>query len=183
MKIKVLLALSCVLLSAGIAGAQQYGDFDDEDGYFETPDAVVTDGVLPDGGGMEASPPINEQYGQPDLPSSPTVRQLIEGIAKAERTNDANSLVYAYGEAVRDSGLVRGALTRLMYDYYRARAAATYPEEATQAANEASIRFQVFQAAQLTTASQQNQRIIEQNAQIIKQNQEIIQLLRQRNGR
>jgi len=59
------------------------------------------------------------------------------------------------------------------------RAAAVTSEQASQAVNEASLRFQVFQSAQLTTTTQQNQQLLEQNAQIIRQNQQIIQLLEQ----
>jgi len=91
---------------------------------------------------------------------------------------NVNVIVLVY-VPVRNPSLARGALTRLMYDFYRMRSAATTPEQATQAINEANLRFQVFQSAQLMTSTQQNQQIVDQNAQIIKQNQQIIGLLQQ----
>jgi hypothetical protein len=184
MKLKVLcgFVVICMLLMASVAVAQQQ-DYDDDDTTnnpaANAPDVVVTQGIP--GGDETAVPaaPIREYYGPSSLPSMPSVAQLIAGIAAAEQTNNANDLVYAYGEAVRDPLLARGALTRLMYDYYRMRSVATTPEQATQAVNEANLRFQVFQAAELATATQQNQQLIDQNAQIIRQNQQIIQLLQQ----
>lgn len=182
MKPKVLggLVVACMLLMVSVAGAQQQGDDDDDAPMATPPNVVVTQGVI---GTPAAAPvqgaPIDEYYGPSGLPSLPTVAQLITAIAQAEQTNNANDLVYAYGEAVRNPSLARGALTRLMYDYYRMRTAATTPEQATQAVNEASLRFQVFQSAQLMTVTQQNQQLVDQNALIIKQNQQIIQLLQQ----
>jgi|GEM_PF-4355352 len=180
MKTKVLLILCCTLACAAVSFAQQ--DYDDDDySANDNPAVVVTEGVPPDSDYAASQPaaPIHEYYGPSSLPSLPTVAQLIAGIAKAEQANNANDLVYAYGEAVRNPALARGALTRLMYDYYRMRAAAVTSEQASQAVNEASLRFQVFQSAQLTTTTQQNQQLLEQNAQIIRQNQQIIQLLEQ----
>jgi len=182
MKLKVLLgaAVMCMLLMASAASAQQQNYDDDDNGMDNNnaPGVVVTQGVP---GNEETVPtaPIREYYGPSSLPSLPTVSQLIAGIANAEQTNNANDLVYAYGDAVRVPTLARGALTRLMYDYYRMRAAATTPEQATQAVNEASLRFQVFQSAQLMSATQQTQQLVDQNSQIIKQNQQIIALLQQ----
>ena len=183
MKLKVLLgfAVMCMLLTVSLASAQQQNYEDDDNGMNNTnnaPGVVVTQGVP---GNEETVPvaPIREYYGPSSLPSLPTVAQLIAGIANAEQTNNANDLVYAYGDAVRVPTLARGALTRLMYDYYRMRAAATTPEQATQAVNEASLRFQVFQSAQIMSATQQTQQLVDQNAQIIKQNQQIIALLQQ----
>lgn len=180
MKLKVLFgfAVTCLVLMVSIGGAQDYDDEDMEmDDTNTMPGVVVTEGIP--GDVALPSAPIREYYGPPSLPSLPTVSQLVAGIAVAEQTNNANDLVYAYGEAVRNPSLARGALTRLMYDYYRMRAAAILPEQATQAVNEANLRFQVFQSAQLMTATQQNQQIVDQNAQIIKQNQQIIGLLQQ----
>ncbi|MEO6908565.1 MAG: hypothetical protein ABI210_11810 [Abditibacteriaceae bacterium] len=183
MKPKVLygFVVTCMLLIVSVAGAQQQ-NIDDTvnvmDNVDNVPNVVVTQGI-PDAGVTVPIAPIQEYYGPSSLPSLPTVAQLIAGIAKAEQTNNANDLVYAYGEAVRVPILARGALTRLMYDYYRMRAAATTPEQATQAVNEASLRFQVFQSAQMMTATQQNQQLVDQNTQLIKQNQQIIQLLQQ----
>lgn len=178
MKLKVLcgFAVLCMLLMTSVASAQQQDD--DNDNAMDANNGVVVMQGVP---GEEAAPtaPIREYYGPSNLPSLPTVAQLVAGIATAEHTNNANDLIYAYGEAVRVPVLARGALTRLMYDYYRMRAAATTPEQATQAVNEANLRFQVFQSAQMLTATQQNQQIVDQNAQIIKQNQQIIQLLQQ----
>ena len=183
MKLKVLLgfAVVCMLMTVSMASAQQQ-NYDDDgnvmDNTGDAPDVVVTQGVP---GTDETVPtsPIQEYYGPSSLPSLPTVSQLIAGIAAAEQTNNANDLVYAYGDAVRVPTLARGALTRLMYDYYRMRAAATTPEQATQAVNEASLRFQVFQSAQIMSSTQQTQQLVDQNAQIIKQNQQIIALLQQ----
>lgn len=182
MKLKVLLglAVTCMLLMVSVASAQQDNNYDDDNAMGNTnnaPGVVVTQGIP--GGETIPTAPIREYYGPSSLPSLPTVAQLVAGIANAEQTNNANDLVYAYGEAVRNPQLARGALTRLMYDYYRMRAAATSPEQATQAVNEANLRFQVFQSAQLMTATQQNQQLLDQNAQIIKQNEQIIVLLQQ----
>jgi hypothetical protein len=182
MKLKVLLgfAVVCMLMMVSMASAQQ--DYDDDgnaiDNTGNAPGVVVTQGV-PSTDETVPTAPIQEYYGPSSLPSLPTVAQLIAGIAAAEQTNNANDLVYAYGDAVRVPTLARGALTRLMYDYYRMRAAATTPEQATQAVNEASLRFQVFQSAQLMSSTQQTQQLVDQNAQIIKQNQQIIALLQQ----
>jgi hypothetical protein len=182
MKLKVLLgfAVMCMLLMVSMASAQQQ-NYDDDDNAMDNnanaPSVVVTQGVP--GETTAPTAPIREYYGPSSLPSLPTVAQLVAGIATAEQTNNANDLVYAYGEAVRNPSLARGALTRLMYDFYRMRSAATTPEQATQAINEANLRFQVFQSAQLMTSTQQNQQIVDQNAQIIKQNQQIIGLLQQ----
>lgn len=183
MKPKILcgFVVACMLLMVSMAGAQQQNDDDDGntmDNTATAPGVVVTQGV-PGEPPPSPSAPIDEYYGPSNLPSLPTVAQLITGIAQAEQTNNANDLVYAYGEAVRNPALARGAITRLMYDYYRMRGAATTPEQATQAVNEATLRFQVFQSAQLLTATQQNQQLLDQNAEIIKQNQQIIQLLQQ----
>ena len=180
MKLKVLsgVALACTLLMVTMATAQQQ-NYDDNGNAMDntaTPGVLVTQGV-PTTDETVPTTPIREYYGPPNLPSLPTVSQLIAAIATAEQTNNANDLVYAYGDAVRVPTLARGALTRLMYDYYRMRAAATTPEQATQAVNEAGLRFQVFQSAQIMLATQQTQQLVEQNAQIIKQNQQIIQLL------
>ena len=181
MKLKVLLgcAVACMVLTASVASAQQNSN--DDGNAMDNNNAlgvVVTQGV-PGNEATVAVAPIREYYGPSSLPALPTVSQLIAGIANAEQTNNANDLVYAYGDAVRVPVLARGALTRLMYDYYRMRAAASTPEQATQAVNEASLRFQVFQSAQIMSATQQTQQLVDQNAQIIKQNQQIIGLLQQ----
>jgi hypothetical protein len=98
-------------------------------------------------------------------PSS--VAQLIAALNQAEATMNGDALIYTYGQAVTNPLLARGALAHLMYDYYGLRAKATSAMQASQAVDEAILRFSVMQAAQNQVQVQQNQIIIDQNQRII----------------
>jgi hypothetical protein len=97
---------------------------------------------------------------------------LTGDITNYERTQNADALLLAYGQAVTDPVLARAAIAQLLTSYYNLRNQAQSAEQATQAVSEANLRFQVLQAAQ-------NQVLIQQNQQILNQNSEIIQLLKQ----
>ena len=88
-------------------------------------------------------------------------------LAQAERDQDADALLLAYGQAVTDPNLARLAIGQLLSNFYTLRNQAQTPEQATQAVSEAGLRFQVLQAAQNQVLIQQNQQILQQNAQII----------------
>jgi len=116
----------------------------------------------------------------------PSVNRVVTDIMRAEKANNANDLVLAYGQAVRDPQLAKGALSALLYDFYRLRALAGSAMQASQAVDETSLRFAIFQAAQNQVnvqqnqqALEQNQKIIEQNETLIKQNERMINLLDQ----
>jgi len=116
----------------------------------------------------------------------PSVNRLVADIARAETSNNANDLIVAYGQAVREPRLAKGALSALLSDYYRLRALAGSAVQASQAVDETSLRMSIFQAAQNQIAIQQsqqaqdqNQKIIEQNETLIKQNERMIELLDQ----
>ncbi len=127
------------------------------------------------------------------MPTStlPSVTKLISDILSAERASNANDLVLAYGQSVRDPQLARGALSALLYDFYNRRAMAASAPQASQAVDETLLRFSIFQAAQNQVQVQQsqqalelNQRLVEQNDILIRQNTRSIALLEQiaRNG-
>jgi hypothetical protein len=84
-----------------------------------------------------------------------------------ERTQNADALLLAYGQAVTDPTLARAAIAQLLTSYYGLRNQAQTAEQATQAVAEANLRFQVLQSAQNQILIQQNQQILQQNAQII----------------
>lgn len=109
----------------------------------------------------------------------PTVNRLIADILQAESENNANDLVLAYGQSVREPQLARGALAALLYDFYRLRALAGSAMQASQAVDETGLRFSIFQAAQNQVQVQQGEQILEQNRKIIEQNQRMITLLEQ----
>jgi hypothetical protein len=118
--------------------------------------------------------------------SLPSVTKLISDILSAERANNANDLVLAYGNSVRDPQLARGALSALLYDFYNRRALAASAPQASQAVDETLLRFSIFQAAQNQVQVQQsqqalelNQRLVEQNDILIRQNARSIALLEQ----
>ena len=92
---------------------------------------------------------------------------LTAQISNAERTQDADALLLAYGQAVTDAELARTAIAQLLASYYAMRNGAQTAEQATQAVAEANLRFQVLQAAQNQIMVQQNQQLLQQNAQII----------------
>jgi hypothetical protein len=116
----------------------------------------------------------------------PTSNSVMANIARAEAAGNANDLVLAYGDAVRDPQLARSALTQLLTDYFRLRSLATSAMQASQAVDEAALRFAIFQAAQNQVNVQQNQqllaqhqKLIEQNEAIIKQNERMIAIMSQ----
>ena len=104
----------------------------------------------------------------------PSVNRLVTDIMTAESANNANDLVLAYGQAVRDPQLAKGALTALLYDFYRLRALAGSAMQASQAVDETALRFAIFQAAQNQVNVQQNQQILQQNQKLIEQNDALI---------
>lgn len=96
-------------------------------------------------------------------PTNPVAAQILQ----AERTQNADALLLAYGQAVTDADLARFAIGQLLSSYYALRNQAQTAEQATQAVAEANLRFQVLQSAQNQIMVQQNQQILQQNAQII----------------
>ena len=107
---------------------------------------------------------------RPVPPNITTPAGLATSIQTAESTQNADSLIFAYGQSVTDPLLARTALAQLLSNYYQLRNQATTAEQASQAVNEAGLRFQVMQAAQ-------NEVIIQQNQQLLLQNQRILDLL------
>jgi hypothetical protein len=93
---------------------------------------------------------------------------LAADILGYERTQNADALLLAYGQAVTDPTLARAAIAQLLNNYYSLRNQAQTAEQATQAVAEANLRFQVLQAAQNQVLIQQNQQILNQNAQLIR---------------
>ncbi|HVF10718.1 MAG TPA: hypothetical protein VNA16_07945 [Abditibacteriaceae bacterium] len=96
-----------------------------------------------------------------------TVSQLIAALNRAEGEMNGDALIFAYGQSVTNPLLARGALAHLMFDYYGLRSKATSAMQASQAVDEAILRFSVMQAAQNQVTVQQNQIIIDQNQRII----------------
>jgi hypothetical protein len=119
----------------------------------------------------------------PAMPTAPptvdTPAAITDALHTAENSNDGAALVYAYGAAAADPHLAQAALTQLMTDYYRLRGQAQTAEQATQAIEEATLRFAVLQAAQNAVAQQQALVLAQQNQTLILQNQMIIKLLQQ----
>ena len=111
----------------------------------------------------------------PPAPNINTPSGLASSIQNAERTQNSDALVLAYGQSVTDAQLARATLTKLLGDYYALRNQAQTADQATQAIGEASLRFQVFQAAQ-------NQVLVQQNQILMQQNQRIIELLQRQGG-
>lgn len=104
----------------------------------------------------------------PRAATAPTsVNQLIAALNRAEGEMNGDALIYAYGQAVTNPLLARGALAHLMFDYYGLRSKATSAMQASQAVDEAILRFSVMHAAQNQVTVQQNQVIIDQNQRII----------------
>jgi hypothetical protein len=101
----------------------------------------------------------------PTAPS--TVTQLVTALNQAETAMNGDALIYTYGQAVTNPLLARAALAHLMFDYYGLRSKATSAMQASQAVDEAILRFSVMQAAQNQVTVQQNQIIIGQNQRII----------------
>ena len=96
-----------------------------------------------------------------------SVSQLIDALRRAEGEMNGDALIFAYGQAVTNPLLARGALAHLMFDYYGLRSKATSAMQASQAVDEAILRFSVMHAAQNQVTVQQNQIIIDQNQRII----------------
>ena len=97
---------------------------------------------------------------------------LAATIQYAETSQNSDALIVAYGQAVTNPILARAALGQLLSSYYVMRNQAQTPEQASQAVNEAALRFAVFAAAQ-------NEVIVQQNQQLLLQNQKIINLLQE----
>ena len=95
---------------------------------------------------------------------------LAATLQYAETAQNSDALIVAYGQAVTNPTLARAALGQLLSGYYVMRNQAQSPEQASQAVNEAALRFAVFAAAQ-------NEVIVQQNQQLLLQNQKIINLL------
>ena len=104
----------------------------------------------------------------------PSVTRVVGDIMRAEKANNASDLVLAYGQAVRDPQLAKGALSALLYDFYRLRTLAGSAMQVSQAVDETSLRFAIFQAAQNQVNVQQNQQELQQNQKIIDQNETLI---------
>lgn len=101
-------------------------------------------------------------------PTNPNAgNNLAAQIMNSERTQNADALLLAYGQAVTDAPLARAAIAQLLSSYYLLRNQAQTAEQATQAVAEANLRFQVLQAAQNQVLIQQNQQLLAQNAQIM----------------
>jgi hypothetical protein len=115
---------------------------------------------------------------QPTTPVTaqlPTASGVTNNIARAEAAGNADALVLAYGEATRDPQLARSALTQLLNDYFRLRSLATSAMQASQAVDEAALRFTIFQTAQNQINVQQNQQLLAQQQRIVEQNQKLIE--------
>lgn len=95
---------------------------------------------------------------------------IAAGIKNAETTQNADSLLLLYGQAVTTPDLSRAAISQLLSNYYTLRNQARTADQATQSISEAMLRFSVLQAAQ-------NQVLIQQNQQLLQQNERIITLL------
>ena len=110
----------------------------------------------------------------PDTPAAPrapaatpSAERLIDALNRAEADMNGDALIFAYGQSVTDPLMARAALAQLMFDYYGLRSRATSAMQASQAVDEAILRFSVMHAAQNQVTVQQNQVIIDQNQRII----------------
>lgn len=112
---------------------------------------------------LAAAPVFAQTTARPTPPAS----GIAATIAQAERNQDPASLLFAYGQAVVDPNLAPLAIGGLLSSFYILRNQAQTPDQANQAINEVSLRFQVLQTAQNQVLIQQNQQILQQNAQII----------------
>lgn len=108
--------------------------------------------------------PVRPRAAAP-APLSPA--NLASILANAERSQQSDSLLLAYGQAVTDPTLARVAIGQLLSNYYQLRNQAQTADQATQAVAEAGLRFQVLQSAQNQVLIQQNQQILQQNARVI----------------
>lgn len=136
--------------------------------------AAVCPAVMAQEGGRVVTAPTPPSSIPMPTSTLPTVNRLIADILQAENAKNANDLVLAYGNSVRDPQLARGALSALLYDYYRLRAISSSTMQVSQAVDETALRFAIFQAAQGQVQVQQNQQILEQNQRLIDQNTTII---------
>lgn len=101
------------------------------------------------------------------VPPELSVGGLNQTLSEAERTQNPDALLLAYGQAVTDPTLARIAIGQLLSNYYSLRNRAQTADQVTQAVGEASLRFQVLQTAQNQVLIQQNQQLFQQNARII----------------
>lgn len=107
----------------------------------------------------------NNPARQPAAPLSPA--GVAATLQNAERSQNPDALLLAYGEAVTNPTLARVAIGTLLSNYYSLRNQAQTADQATQAVAEATLRFMVLQTAQNQVIIQQNQQILEQNARLI----------------
>lgn len=138
--------------------------------------------ALPGYGQTGGNAPNRAPAGRPPAPASTpgpasgaaagitTPSGLAASLRNAEQTQNADALLYTYGQSITDPVLSRAALTQLLTNYYQLRNLAQTAEQAIQATSEAQLRFAVLQAAQ-------NQVIIQQNQQLLLQNQRLLDLL------
>ena len=96
-----------------------------------------------------------------------TPGSLAGAIQDSERTQNADSLLGSYGQAVTTPELARVAIGQLLNDYYQLRNQAQTADQATQAVSEAMLRFMVLQTAQNQILVQQNQQLLQQQARMI----------------
>lgn len=106
------------------------------------------------------------------VPTTPVA--LAATIAAAEKSQNGDTLLIAYGQAATDPVLARVVLGQLLSQYYALRNQAQTAEQASQAVNEASLRFLVFQAAQNSVIVQQNQQLLQQNQRLIALMEEMV---------
>ena len=96
-----------------------------------------------------------------------TPNSLAGAIQNSERTQNADNLLFTYGQAVTTPELARAAIGQLLNDYYQLRNQAQTADQATQAISEAMLRFMVLQTAQNQILVQQNQQMLDRQARII----------------
>ena len=124
-----------------------------------------------------ASQPMAPRGGAPSAAANDqiiTPNSLAGAIQNSERTQNADTLLQTYGQAVTTPELARSAIVQLLNDYYQLRNQAQTADQATQAVSEAMLRFMVLQTAQ-------NQIIVQQNQQLLQQQSRIIELLEAQN--
>ena len=140
--------------------------------------AIVTGAALLISGLSHAQPSAPRLTPPRPLQTRPAPGQIVTpgslagAIQDAERTQDSDTLLQNYGQAVTTPELARAAIGQLLSDYYKLRNQAKTADQATQAVSEALLRFMVLQTAQ-------NQILVQQNQQMLQQNERIIELLEQ----
>lgn len=121
--------------------------------------AVLTGVWLP-ASGAPAETPLS--------PVADTLNDRLMGqIQQAEQQHNGDGLVFSYGMAITSPLTARATLSHLMNNYYAMRDRAKTPTQASQAVDEALLRYALFQSAQLQLNVEQQQKLIEQNNRII----------------